>query len=52
MEEIYIVYILGLCIFIIYMENNYPDLIIVLRKKIIKGLKKYWKALKTWESGN
>lgn len=52
MDDFYLVYILGLCAFIIYIDNYYPNAMTVIRKKFIKNLKKYWKALKEYDSGN
>jgi|TARA_B100000945_G_scaffold271335_1_gene233189 hypothetical protein len=52
MEDFYLIAVLGLCALIIYIDNNYPREVVIMRKKFVKGMKLYWKALKEWESGN
>lgn len=43
---------LSLCILILIAENSNPDGMKKFWRYVVKGLKKYWKALKEWESGN
>ena len=43
---------LSLCILILIAENSNPNGMKKFWRYVAKGLKKYWKALKEWESGN
>jgi len=52
MEDLYIIPIILLAVFVLTVENKYPEIIKTINKKIKKSLKNYWKALKEWESGN
>ena len=44
MDDAQMLFFVGVLLFVLVIENEYPN--------TMKILKKYWKALQEWESGN
>ena len=52
MDDAQMLFFVGVLLFVLVIENEYPNTLKTLGKKLMKMLKKYWKALQEWESGN
>ena len=52
MDDAQMLFFVGVLLFVLVIENEYPNTLKTIGKKLMKILKKYWKALQEWESGN